>query len=172
MPEAKSREEKSREETLAAALRGAFALRAQAYGHIFDVLRERYGTEAALSVGQEATRRLGEGMAEPFRPHAPKDLAGLCETFLARIPEAGELFAPTVERCDDAELVIRFARCPLKETWLAAGRGPDDVRLLCAFAARIDNGLFEGAGFTFAGETWQPGRDGCCRLVVRPGPDT
>jgi hypothetical protein len=166
MPDA---EPKSREETLFAALRGAFAMRAQAYGHMFDVLRERYGTEAALAVGQEATRRLGESMAEAYRPHGPADLAGLCETFLARIPERDALFAPTIERCDDQELVIRFARCPLKETWVAAGRTPEDVRLLCAFAAAIDGGLFEGAGFIFAGETWQPGREGCCRLVVRPG---
>jgi hypothetical protein len=43
------------------------------------------------------------------------------------------------------------------------------VAELCRIAARVDNGLFEGAGFNFHAETWEPGRDGCCHLHLRPG---
>ena len=45
-------------------------------------------------------------------------------------------------------------------------------RCCARFAGAIDVKLFERAGFTFAGETWQPGRSGCCLLKVRPGPGT
>ncbi len=159
-----------REGQLVAALRGAYAMRGEAYGHLFDVLRERYGTDTALAIGQEATRRLGRTMAGPLKPHAPADLAGLRDTFLSRIPEPEALFAPRVERCDQSELVMQFTRCPLKEAWLASGRSEEDVRLLCAMAGALDIGLFTGAGFSFTNETWQPGRAGCCRLMVRPGP--
>ena len=34
---------------------------------------------------------------------------------------------------------------------------------------RNNNGTFEAAGFAFSADTWQPGRDGCCHLHVRPG---
>ena len=40
---------------------------------------------------------------------------------------------------------------------------------MCSIAGRVDNGTFEGAGFTFSADTWQPGRSGCCHLHIRPG---
>ena len=79
------------------------------------------------------------------------------------------MFAPAVMRCDEAELEIKFHRCPLKEAWLEAGLSQDQVARLCAIAAQVDYGTFEGAGFAFSAETWQPGEEGCCYLHIRPG---
>ena len=69
-------------------LRNAYAMRAASYAHMFDVLRERFGTETALEVGQEATRRLGEAMGAKYAGHGPDDLTGLCHAFLSPGPAA------------------------------------------------------------------------------------
>ena len=37
-------------------------------------------------------------------------------------------------------------------------------------AAALMVRAIESAGFTFSADTWQPGRDGCCHLHIRPGP--
>lgn len=150
-------------------LRRSFAMRAEAYAHMFDVLRERFGTEQALDIAMEATRRMGTAMGAKLARHGPADLAGLRDAFLGGIIDREGMFAPEVRRCDAQELEIKFHRCPLKEAWDAAGRSPEDVQLLCRMAGAIDRGLFEAAGFTFAGETWTPGETGCCRLRVLPG---
>lgn len=160
----------SLDESTRALLRRAFAMRAEAYAHILDVLRERHGTEEALAVAMEATRRMGVAMGRRFAHLGPADLAGLRDAFLGAIIDGEALFAPEVVRCDHDELRIHFHRCPLKEAWVAGGRPPEDVALLCRIAGAIDRGLFEAAGFAFAGETWQPGESGCCRLRVLPGP--
>jgi hypothetical protein len=152
-----------------ALLRRSFAMRAAAYGHIFDVLREELGEERALALTMQATERMGRVMGQGFAALGPSDLDGLRRDFLAGIIEGDTLFAPEVKRCDGQELRIDFHRCPLKEAWVAEGRSDHDVRLLCQMAGAIDRGLFERAGFTFAGETWAPGATGCCHLVVRPG---
>jgi L-2-amino-thiazoline-4-carboxylic acid hydrolase len=151
-------------------LRRSFAMRAAAYGHMFDVLREEFGEEQALALGMKATRRMGETMGKAFADKGPDDLSGLKDAFLGGIIEGEHLFAPEVTRCDAGELNIFFHRCPLKEAWVAQGRSDHDVAALCKLAGAIDGGLFESAGFTFAGTTWQPGESGCCKLRVLPGP--
>lgn len=150
-------------------IRRAFAMRADAYAHLFDVMREKLGTDKALEIGMEATRRMGVEMGKAFAHLGPKDLAGLKDAFLGGIIDGEAMFGPEVVRCDKDELQIYFHRCPLKEAWAAKGRSDEDLALLCRLAGAIDRGLFETAGFTFAGETWKPGEPGCCRLRVLPG---
>jgi len=152
-------------------LRRSFAMRAEAYAHLFDVMRERLGTEQALAIGMEATQRMGTAMGAKLAQHGPRDLAGLRDAFLGGIIDREGMFGPEVRRCDGQELQIKFHRCPLKQAWEEAGRSPEDVQLLCRMAGAIDRGLFEAAGFTFAGETWKPGESGCCTLRVLPGPE-
>jgi hypothetical protein len=151
-------------------LRNAFTLRAAAYAEFYRAMREALGPDEALRVGQIATRRLGETIGPRFKHLAPDDLAGLCDAFLDSIPDRDSLFAPVVKRCDAEALEIQFHRCPLKQAWEAQGIGGDELRRLCAMAGAIDGGLFESAGFSFEGTTWQPGQTGCCRLRVVPGP--
>lgn len=150
-------------------LKNAFAMRAAVYASMFDVLREAYGIERAVELVSEATRRVGVTMGAKFADLAPDDLAGLKDRFLGGIPAGDVIFEPEVRRCDDATLEIKFHRCPLKEAWQAMGRSDEDLELLCKAGGAIDGGLFKAAGFVFAGETWHPGEEGCCRLVVHPG---
>lgn len=150
-------------------LRAAVNMRASAYGHIFDVLKERFGAEEAVELLGEATRRLGTDMGAHFTAYGPADTVGLCDAFLGGIPGRDAMFAPEVIERSDQRIEIQFHRCPLKDFWVADGRSDEDVERLCRAAGRIDVGLFETAGFVFKGRTWQPGQTGCCRLIVEPG---
>lgn len=150
-------------------IRRAFAMRAQAYAHIHDVLAEELGADRALELTMRATERMGRQMGASLAALGPDDLAGLRDAFLGGIIEGEALFGPEVKRCDSDELIIQFHRCPLKEGWIAMGRNPAEVATLCRMAGAIDKGLFEAAGFTFAGETYRPGDAGCCRLRVLKG---
>lgn len=156
-------------EDVHALLRRAFAMRAAAYAHTYDVLAEEFGQERALELCKRATRRMGEAMGVAFAGHAPSDLPALKDAFLGGIIEGEALFAPEVVQADGEAMRINFHRCPLKEAWEQQGRSPEDVEVLCEVAGAIDIGLFEGAGFTFAGETWKVGDAGCCRLCVLQG---
>ncbi|MGF1649286.1 MAG: L-2-amino-thiazoline-4-carboxylic acid hydrolase [Hyphomicrobiaceae bacterium] len=152
-----------------ALLRRAFAMRAAAYAHTYDVLREELGEERARVLSKRATRRMGEAMGRAFQDYAPNDLTGLTHAFLEAIIEGEALFKPEVVQADSEAMRVLFHRCPLKEAWHAQGRSDADIAALCEIAGAIDIGLFEGAGFTFAGETWRVGDEGCCRLCVLPG---
>ena len=153
-------------------LQGAFSMRAAAYANMFDVLRETFGTERAVELLGEATRRMGVTMGAKFADLGPADFEGLKDRFIGGIPAVEEIFAPEVRQCDRNRLEIKFHRCPLKEAWQAMGRSDGDIELLCKAGGAIDGGLFGAAGFTFKGETWKPGETGCCRLVVESGPTT
>lgn len=150
-------------------LQGAFNMRAAAYANMFDVLREAFGTERAVELSSEATRRMGATMGARFADLGPADLPGLKDRFLGGIPAGDILFQPEVRQCDADRLEIKFHRCPLKEAWAGMGRSDADLELLCKAGGAIDGGLFSAAGFIFKGETWHPGEEGCCRLIVEPG---
>jgi hypothetical protein len=136
---------------------------------MFDVLREAYGVDKAVELVSEATRRMGVAMSEKFRDLAPSNLDGLRERFLGGVPGGEVLFEPEVRQCDDKKLDIKFHRCPLKEAWQAMGRSDEDLALLCKAGGAVDGGLFKAAGFIFSSETWQPGDEGCCHLIIEPG---
>lgn len=157
-------------EEVHALLRRAFAMRAASYAHFYDVLREAFGRERAIALCKQATHRMGEDMGPAFAALAPDDLQGLRDAFLGGIIEGDALFAPTDVDVRDGALRIDFTRCPLKEAWQAMGRDDVDLEDLCEIAGAIDVGLFESAGFRFAGRTWRAGQHGCCRLRVLAGP--
>lgn len=150
-------------------LSGAYAMRAKFYMHMFDVLRDELGAEKTVALMGEATYRLGADMGEKLKSHGPANIEGLTEQFLNGIPCRDHLFAPEVLKCDSDRMEIQFHRCPLKDNWEDAGRSGEDLELLCRAGGAIDVGMFTAAGFTFKGETWKPGREGCCRLIVEPG---
>lgn len=150
-------------------LKGAFSMRAAAYAHLFDVLRDEFGAERAVQLIGRATRRLGEDIGRKFERHGPSDLDGLKTDFLAGIPCVDDIFSPEVKRCDEERLEIQFHRCPMKDTWTQMGRSDQDIVMLCRASGAIDDGLFARAGFAFKGETWTPGKAGCCLLRVEPG---
>lgn len=157
------------EATLREELYASFKHRALLYALIYDELRQELGAEKAEALLKRAIYRRGVAVGAKFAPFAPANLEGLQESFLAGIADEGQMFQPEVLRCDGEGLDIKFHRCPLREAWQEAGLPEDEVATLCRIAARIDNGTFEGAGFHFSADTWQPGDEGCCFLHIRPG---
>jgi hypothetical protein len=155
------------EQDLRAQLYAAFKHRAMLYYLIFDELRREVSEPRALEILGRAIRRRGEMIGRQFAPFAPSDLQGLRDAFLAGIPDEGRMFAPEVERCDDQQLDITFHACPLRDAWQEAGLDDSEVATLCRLAAAIDVGTFEGAGFQFSADTWQPGSPSCCHLHIR-----
>ncbi len=148
------------------ALLDAFAVRAKAYAHIFDVLSESFGPARAVDLLAEATHRLGAANAGPLAEFAPHDLAGLRLAFLGAMPVPDALFKPEVLREDADHLDIEFHSCPLVKTWKEMGRSDDDIERLCQGARAVDHGLFTGAGFSFVGEGWKRDGGDRCRLHI------
>lgn len=158
------------EQLLIEQLRNAFKSRALVYAAMYEEMAAEFGADKAREVCKRAIYKRGQAIAGHFAPHAPADLGGLKETFLEFIPQARQLFAPEVVQCTENELEIQFHRCPLKEAWVEAGYEGAALANLCDIGGVVDYGTFEKAGFTLQSDTWQPGRDGCCRLHIRPGP--
>lgn len=160
------------EEDLREQLRGSLKNRALFYLAMYRELVREHGAESAAKTLAKAIRDRGEEVGARFAAYAPADFDGLKTAFLDFVPDHGRMFEPVVTRCDSGGLDIAFKRCPLKEAWEEHGLPPDELATMCAIAGQVDNGTFEAAGFTFEGETWKPGREGCCILRVRPGQPT
>jgi hypothetical protein len=158
------------EESLRTQLYDSFTNRAAIYYLIFDELRTELGAARAEEILARAIYRRGQQKGrEQYARFAPHDLAGLKAAFLHGVADEGRMFRPEVLRSDAQTLDIKFHACPLRDAWLAAGLGPEDVATLCRIASRVDYGTFEGAGFRFSADTWRPGGEGCCCLHIQPG---
>ena len=157
------------EESLRKELVASFKNRAMIYHGFFVELREEVGEEKAAEIMARAIYKRGLAAAQRFTQYGPHDMEGIKDAFLGFLPDQGALFGPELERCDGDGVDIKLHRCPLKEAWLEEGIDEKDVARLCKIAATVDNGTFEGAGFKFHAETWEPGREGCCHLHIRPG---
>jgi hypothetical protein len=161
------------EETLRRQLYDSFKNRARIYYLIFDELRRELGADRAEAILSRAIYRRGVEMGgAKFAPFAPDDLAGLQTAFLDGIPDDGRMFAPEVLYSGPDAIDIKFHSCPLREAWQEQGLSNEEVAALCRIAARVDNGTFEGAGFRFFADTWQPGGDRCCCLHIRRGEES
>lgn len=157
-------------DNLRSELRASFKNRAVLYYLIFDELRNVVGEQQAISILKRAIYRRGEQIGQQFSHLAPNDLNGLKEAFLKIIPDEGRLFDPKVVQCNEESLVIHLDQCPLKDAWEELGLEEHDKTVMCEIAGEIDKGTFEAAGFAFEPDTWQPGRNGCCLLKIKPKP--
>lgn len=158
------------EASLRQELYDSFKNRAVLYYLIYDELRQELGAAKAEEIMSRAIYRRGAMRGkEKFAAFGPSDLAGLKETFLGGIADEGRMFQPEILRDDAEALDVQFHGCPLRDAWLEMGLAGDEVQTMCRIAARVDNGLFEGAGFRFFSDTWKPGDTGCCCLHIRPG---
>ena len=107
--------------------------------------------------GAEVGRALFGGLDDP----TPEEVAG---AFLAQSPADGRIFPHTARPTEDGGIEIAVHRCPLKDAWVEAGLGDDDLATICRIAGRFDDGCFGAAGIGFRAETWKPGHAGCCTL--------
>ncbi len=143
--------------------------RALFYYAFYKEFSAEFGAAKAEEVMKRATYKRGLEIGKRFARFAPGDMTGLKTAFLEKVPDPEATFNPKVERCDAQGIDILLQGCPLKEAWKEAGLSDAEVAKMCSIAGRVDNGTFEGAGFTFSADTWQPGRSGCCHLHIRPG---
>jgi hypothetical protein len=158
------------EDTLRAQLYDSFKNRAAIYYLIFDELRRELGAARAEEILSRAIYRRGQEKGqEKYARFAPRDLAGLQDKFMAGLPDEGKMFQPEIVHSDAERLDIKFHACPLRAAWQEAGLPGKDIAALCRIAAHVDKGTFDGAGFRFTVDTWQPDAEGCCFLHVRPG---
>ncbi len=157
------------EQVLREQLYEAFKHRAILYYLIYDELRKEVGPERAEDILSRAIYRRGvERGQQRYAKYAPRDLLGLKDAFLGNLADGGRMFQPEVLASTNEQLDIKFHACPLRDAWQQYGLSPEDVALMCRIASRIDDGTFEGAGFRFWADTWQPGGEGCCCLHIRP----
>jgi hypothetical protein len=145
---------------------GQLKNRALIYMEIYDVLSRELGAARAEALLTEAIFKRGLSAGQSLKQHAPADLAGLKDSFLANVPGGKDVFQPEVLRCDAGRLEMQLHGCPLKDAWQEAGLAPEKVATLCRIAGAVDKGLFEAAGFKFENKTWLPGGKGCCFLSI------
>lgn len=147
----------------------AMKARALFYHAFYQEFSAELGPARTEEIMMRATYKRGLEFGKRFARFAPNDMAGLKAAFLDFIPDADATFKPNVERCDAQGIDIQLQSCPLKAAWQEAGLTDAEVATMCRIAGQVDNGTFEGAGFTFSADTWQAGRSGCCHLHIRPG---
>jgi hypothetical protein len=155
------------EQDLRNALYGSFKNRAMMYYHIFDELRKEIGEERATAIMKRAIYKRGLQIGKPLAKYGPDDLEGLKNAFLGLDPDEGRMFSAEILRSDAEGVDIKFHRCPLREAWQEAGLSDEETAKICAIAARVDNGTFEGAGFEFYADTWKAEQGNCCYLHIR-----
>lgn len=163
------REKTVSEKELRNALYGSFKNRAMMYYYIFDEMRQEIGEERASAIMKRAIYKRGLEIGKQLAKYGPDNLEGLKDAFLGLDPDEGRMFSAEILRCDAGGVDIKFHRCPLREAWQEAGLSDEDTAKICAIAARVDNGTFEGAGFEFFADTWKPEQGNCCFLHIRPG---
>lgn len=147
-------------------LREAFEARAHFYRLTLDALEARLGAAEAEAALAAICEQRGREVAPAFA--GARGAVAVGEAFLAASPDRGRLYPATVRR-EEGRIAFAVAACPLKSAWLAAGLGPARVAALCRAAGAFDKGLFEGCGLRFRNETWEEGREGCCRIVLEDG---
>lgn len=161
--------EQSRAET-----RAAFETRAHMYRYIYEELVREVGRDRAAAVMSRAIRRRGEETGRKYQAAARAgDLDLVGAIFCEGSPCEGALFHPGVEARGEDEIVLRMTSCPLVEAWRGAGLPDAEIDELCAVAAAVDEGTFEGAGLelTFLERAGEPNGERCLlRLRVRSAP--
>lgn len=127
--------------------RAAFENRALMYAYLYEELADELGDERATELMKRSIHRRGLEVGRKYRPAAhARDLSEVARIFCEGSPCAGELFEPGIEEEDEERIVLRMTACPLLDAWRAAGLGPEELDHMCAIAAAVDEGTFEGAG--------------------------
>ena len=152
---------------LYAQLQGFLAGRAAMWGALLDELTMEIGESRAVDLLKRVLFARGQAFGARFASHAPGDIAGLRDAYLASFPRGGEMFQLAAEQTGDGEVEFRFADCPQKELWLNQGLPAERIATLCSIAGEFDRGTFDGAGFDANVATWTEGRAGCCHVLVR-----
>ncbi len=139
--------------------------RGRAYLMVFRELSKRYGQAEAMSVMRSASYAHGLAIGKPLACFAPRDFAGMAEGY-AKTPDDGAMFSPDIKQLNDSCLEVQMMTCPIKDAWVEAGCGDDEICTLLRCATALDEGTFDAAGFDYEIELWSPGKQGCCRTKI------
>ena len=139
--------------------------RGRIYLEVFRELSRRYGEAEAVSVMRSASHEHGTAVGKTLAHLGPRDFAGMAECF-AMAPDEGATFSPDIRRLDDTCLEVKMMTCPLKDAWIGAGCGDEEVCTLLYCASAYDEATLEAAGFDYELELWSPGKDGCCLTKI------
>jgi len=148
--------------------RASFENRAQMYAYIYEELSDELGPERAAEVMKRAIYRRGLEIGRKYRAAAQAgDLAEVGAIFCEGSPCGGELFHPGVEQEGEDHIVLSMTSCPLVDAWTEAGLDPEEIDAMCAIAAAVDEGTFEGAGLDleFLDRMGRPGSEHCLLLL-------
>ena len=156
-----------RTEKLARELELAFRNRADLYRLFLDELRAEFGATQAEELMVRTIEKRGREVAQAaFSAFGPNEARAIGEAFLAVSPDEGRMYPTDVER-SATHIAFKVRRCPLKDAWVEAGVGEDDLATLCRIAGAFDRGLFEATGVRFENVTWTPGHGpGCCHITL------
>jgi len=145
-------------------IRSAYEQRAAMYYHIFVELREEVGQDRAVAIMRAAIYRRGVETGEKYHAAAARgDFEEIGRIFCAGSAAGGELFEPSVAEVGEKGAVLKMTACPLLDSWRKLGVAPEELDLMCAIAAAVDEGTYEGAGlaFSFRERLGQPGATAC-----------
>lgn len=142
----------------------ALANRALIYTSLLREMRKELGGEKASEIFKQALFRHGVSMAELL--NFPREMEKFKDWLLDFLPAGGSMHEPEVVSCNQEELVIRFARCPLKDAWRMYGLGEEEVADMCEHADHFDLGFF-GSVFDYTMDLWSRRPDDRCVLTFR-----
>jgi hypothetical protein len=140
--------------------------RGMAYLMVFRELKARYGEEEAKDVMRSASRAHGLYIGKSLAVCAPRDFECMASRF-AKSPDNGSVFCPDIRRLDGTCLEVKMMACPIKDAWVEAGCGEEEIVTLLGCASALDEATLEAAGFDFEIELWSPGQEGCCLTRIR-----
>jgi hypothetical protein len=159
----------SQEEAEIEALRKDFFLahanRGLIYTELLKEMRKEIGEEQASAIFKRALTNHGVNMARLL--DIPGDIKGFKDWLLGFLPCRGALNEPEVLRSGEAELIVKFPRCPLKEAWRMVGLSEKEVADMCDHADAFDHGFF-GSVFDYTMDLWSTQPDDACVLTFRP----
>jgi hypothetical protein len=146
--------------------------RAAVYAHIYRVLKERLGEQAAIDLMSEAIYAYGKEKSTKNYSEKARggDLRQAASEFASPDPVKQHQFAPRVVSETESGIVIAMSGCPLVDEWKEMGLPPEDVATLCRISRAVDHGTWEGAmgcDLCFEG-TRGEGRPECVLRVTRP----
>ena len=148
----------------------AYVQRALADLQTWRVLRDELGAVRAEELMKRAQFAHGHTLATRFKKFAPADLRGLCDAFLAALPDEGRPFEPDIVNLDGDRLEIRLRRSPYVRAWREAGVSEAELAALTRIAAASWAGMFKGAGFRFVGRAPHAGGGDAHVLQIERAP--
>lgn len=136
------------------------------YLEVFRELSDRFDQATAIEVMRAASGAVGRKVGQSLSHLAPDDFEGMAAIW-ACAPDCKLAYAADLRRLDDTGFEVKMMACPLKQSWVEAGCSEDEICTLLHCASAYDEAALETAGFDFDLELWAPGKEGCCRTVVR-----